>query len=689
MLIFLFLAATPDCLQLGEKTLLGGTADVLQSTASLTARAPACAQYLRATALLADKTRDQSKDALKILDALKGEPPALADWIAFRRGEAMLRQKKHGTITVSHDFGWAAQARALALALEKPPKEAVNEIVALKGDDKARQYVLELAAQIETPMRQEVKRDLFVHFPDSKLAPLFFPPATVADLRARAEVLSDKHMNSDVLKTVHAAMGMSPSPTDVCALRFYEGAAQRKLRHYKPAEDALLPVKETCAGNEFQKRAWFLLGQVQLIADSPAVAEKTMTDFGLTFAGDALADDALFAIAQAADKAGDKPRAEALYQKVAAIEPPGDQCAEASFRAAYMRYAESDFEGARDRFSHIAAGERCSDDYERARGMYWLSRSLAQIRTPLPTTGAASLPADEAKALLRRLIDEQPLSYYSLLARSRLGDTTPVKAPAASQPTTTPALLKHPSARRARALASIGLYLEAQAELSALSPGSDLLDYAALQAEAFDFYHSHLLVRTQLKATLGTQPSSDNLNAWQLAYPRPFAAQISSAELQQGLPVDFLLSLIREESAFMLDVGSWANAFGLTQLLVSTAEETAKDLAAHGKPIGRVIDADALKTDVSLALTLGGHQLAMLQRAHSSPALVLAAYNAGPGSVRRWQGQRGQKPADEFIEEIPLDETRGYVKRIYRTWAVYRTLSGNLLPTLAADQPLH
>jgi soluble lytic murein transglycosylase len=51
---------------------------------------------------------------------------------------------------------------------------------------------------------------------------------------------------------------------------------------------------------------------------------------------------------------------------------------------------------------------------------------------------------------------------------------------------------------------------------------------------------------------------------------------------------------------------------------------------------------------------------------------VLAAYNAGPGNVRRWLETRtGSKDVDVFIETIPFDETRNYVKKVLGAYGNY------------------
>jgi soluble lytic murein transglycosylase len=58
----------------------------------------------------------------------------------------------------------------------------------------------------------------------------------------------------------------------------------------------------------------------------------------------------------------------------------------------------------------------------------------------------------------------------------------------------------------------------------------------------------------------------------------------------------------------------------------------------------------------------------------ANPALAIAAYNGGAGAVRRWLGERGADDFDVFVERIPFDETRAYLKRVLASEAAYAYL---------------
>jgi soluble lytic murein transglycosylase len=83
-------------------------------------------------------------------------------------------------------------------------------------------------------------------------------------------------------------------------------------------------------------------------------------------------------------------------------------------------------------------------------------------------------------------------------------------------------------------------------------------------------------------------------------------------------------------------------------------------------------------TDPEISIRIGAAYLGqLLRRYDGAPALALAAYNAGEGAVGRWRGGARAADLDEWVEEIPFEETRGYVKRVLRSYASYRLLDGS------------
>lgn len=145
----------------------------------------------------------------------------------------------------------------------------------------------------------------------------------------------------------------------------------------------------------------------------------------------------------------------------------------------------------------------------------------------------------------------------------------------------------------------------------------------------------------------------------------------STAKQQRDAPL--VLALIRQESAFDPRAVSTAGARGMMQLMPATAKKVAR---AAGQPYSRA----RLLDDPRYNIQLGTAYLdTMMLRFDHTPALALAAYNAGPGRVNRWIRQIGDPRTGEidlidWIESIPFGETRNYVQRVLESETVYREL---------------
>ena len=130
-------------------------------------------------------------------------------------------------------------------------------------------------------------------------------------------------------------------------------------------------------------------------------------------------------------------------------------------------------------------------------------------------------------------------------------------------------------------------------------------------------------------------------------------------------------ALIREESALDPHALSWAGAVGLSQPMVPTARQVARQLNLKGH-----IDAVSLQQpelNLRIGSTYAGE---LLKKFGGNPVLALAAYNAGAGAVTHWMSGHELEDLDAFVEDIPVAETRGYVKRVLQSFTTYQLLYG-------------
>ncbi|HPR64516.1 MAG TPA: transglycosylase SLT domain-containing protein [Thermoanaerobaculia bacterium] len=184
---------------------------------------------------------------------------------------------------------------------------------------------------------------------------------------------------------------------------------------------------------------------------------------------------------------------------------------------------------------------------------------------------------------------------------------------------------------------------------------------------------------TRLSGTLKGVESPPFEAFWPLAYPRWYADEILETAGSFRLDHHLVFSLVRRESGFDPAAQSGVGALGLTQLMPSTARTLARSLRIP-YPGRRGL----LKPETNLKL--GFSYLSQLigrfpDNLHGRPYQALAAYNAGPGAVRRWQSaSRGLDP-EEWIEMIPYVETRLFVKEVLRSSWEYERLYGPVQKT--------
>ena len=157
-----------------------------------------------------------------------------------------------------------------------------------------------------------------------------------------------------------------------------------------------------------------------------------------------------------------------------------------------------------------------------------------------------------------------------------------------------------------------------------------------------------------------------------LTFPQVYKNFTEEACEKTSIPLPVLFSLIRSESFFDAEISSRAGAMGLTQLMTSTAQETAKK-------IGLKEDFDIL--DPKTNITLGSAYLESLIKRTGKDSLLpaLFAYNAGLSNVRKWKNDG--LPMDIFLETMPFAETREYGRKIISSAAMYDFLYYGKVPS--------
>lgn len=141
-------------------------------------------------------------------------------------------------------------------------------------------------------------------------------------------------------------------------------------------------------------------------------------------------------------------------------------------------------------------------------------------------------------------------------------------------------------------------------------------------------------------------------------FPLAFYEPLAAAAESQALDLSWVYGIVRQESAYMSNVRSRAGALGLMQLMPATGRLVAKRIGIKLKRTRDILD---INTNVSLGTAFLRQ---MLDKFDGNYMLATAAYNAGPGRAKRWAAENRCMPADIWVELIPFNETRKYVRRV-------------------------
>jgi len=360
---------------------------------------------------------------------------------------------------------------------------------------------------------------------------------------------------------------------------------------------------------------------------------------------------ALFLLADLATDDGRDADARAGFSEVANRFPGNDLAPAALFRAATISYVAGAFGVAARDFDRLV--ERYPRSMDASAARYWAGR--ARERAGDRTRAAARW---------REVMATDPLSYYALESARRLG-IPPWKPTPAMDSLIRPAALQQ-VADRAALLELLGMGTEEGFEYDALGSTGSSPDTLRAAAEVLmDRGETSRAIGLARRALAASAPRDTRL--FRLLYPLVYGDAIRVEATARRIDPALVAGLIHQESGFNPRATSRAGAVGLMQVLPSVGASIAK--AQGMSSYERVL---LYQPDVNVRLGMA-HLDAML-RQYPRLEYALAAYNAGGAPVRRWRQKHGADDPELFVERIPYDETRDYVRILLRNQAMYRAL---------------
>jgi len=384
-----------------------------------------------------------------------------------------------------------------------------------------------------------------------------------------------------------------------------------------------------------------------------------------------------------------------FFNTAVASFPTAVEVAPAQFEAAWLQHDSKNYALSSQMFVDHLARYADKDTTNRGKAGYWGARDSER-----------SGKVAEACALYDGVIYRYSANWYGYLASTRLAA---MKATGQCQTTTAPnptiakavANLRSVSVAaetagqremelvaKADELSIVGLYDWAIDELNDAkrtagnSPKVNLAlaHYYRTRKGKNDYTNAFVALAKSYPDYAQMFPEEMTREEWDIFYPLTNWSDIKNWAGQRSLDPYQVAGLIRQESVFDPRAKSGANAYGLMQLLIPTAQITARK---YGSSLSGSITGETLlqpRPSIELGTAYLRDQLDKFGRIE----YVAIAYNAGPGRVPQWRASLPPE-MDEFVEAIPFKETKQYVQGVIRNSAQYRRLyddSGNWRPNV-------
>ena len=430
-------------------------------------------------------------------------------------------------------------------------------------------------------------------------------------------------------------------------VRFEYARTQFNIGEYRAAEVSLSRIAPK---HDRAADARFLLGRAQYRQDKVKAGLATFRSVVTGYPNSVAATRALFSLGDLAQD--DRRIADAVtyFKRTAARHQlGGEEPAEALMRLGGIQYllkkyadAATTFETYRQRYARGVAFEQAT---------YWAAQAAS-----------AAGKKDEARQLLETVDARQSFSYYDMRAAELLGKPIVGELPKGPAADTTRHAAVDSALNRWQLLRDIGWNEAAAFELRRLREdvrGNTPALYTI--AESLN-ERDHAYAGIAIGRELLDEGAKWDARLLRIMYPLPYETIIKRESAANGLDPYFVAALMRQESRFNARAVSSAGAIGLMQVMPAT-----------GRQLGRV-DREGLM-DPEINIKLGTKFLADLMNTYDKRVdAVLAAYNAGPSRMSRWRSFPEFASPDLFVERIPFDETRDYVKVVRVNTSIYRAL---------------
>ncbi|HEV2666013.1 MAG TPA: transglycosylase SLT domain-containing protein [Blastocatellia bacterium] len=500
-------------------------------------------------------------------------------------------------------------------------------------------------------------------------------PADAAQQRRRADRLYEAKLYALAAQAYAQIPGLFPdAATSDVWLR--AGVSYYKSNSFRQAVDAISQVRPRSP--KLTVEALYYKSLAQLSLDGDAAGLQTLAELRRVAPNSERIGDLLYAVGRYYEKRDRAEQASAYYTQLVRQFPQAEGADEAHFWLAWRAHTAKDYRTAsRLLIEHVANYSDVTEN--RGKSGFWAAcdaersgdkeTAMTIYRAMLLRYGAGWFGVN-AERRIDKLASEgvrgKPFESNLLLRRAVAGLQT-VKLPQET--------VKDADAERvakAEQLTRVTFYQSAMNELDAareIYPDSPSVNLRI--AQIFRIQGEPVAAINALKRAYPDYaqmlPEEATREVWEVFYPLKWWSNIKEEAKRHTLDPYLIAGLIRQESVFVPNARSYANAYGLMQLLPYVGRDVARKTGAGA------ITTNDLYNPV-LNIQLGTAFVKELTDQFDRFEYVAAAYNGGPTRVRRWLKELPTAEIEEWVESIPLEQTRLYVQGVYRNARQYQRL---------------
>jgi tetratricopeptide (TPR) repeat protein len=365
------------------------------------------------------------------------------------------------------------------------------------------------------------------------------------------------------------------------------------------------------------------------------------------------ASDALYSVARMHEDWSEWPKAIEFYSDLVKKYARSKFFERAHFKVGFLYYMNKDYSKAIEWLAREKT--LVTDPHQKAQATYWLGKTYEKMKKPA-----------DAQAQFNEVKQKYPLTYYSFL----LGiDPSVIKKVHTALPTLS--IQKSHPLYLATVYLSVGLHKPARNMIQAYGNENEEHLLQIVQLFHDSGFHMFSMPNAQALSEKKMETGGLHQDLVKLIFPVKYLDIVEKESKPTSVDPLIVISLMKQESGYFERAISPSKAVGLMQLLVPTAETVAR----QNKQTFNGRD-DLFNPEKNIKL--GVAYFAQLnQRFTNDVVLSLSAYNAGPEAAAKWKNRWPNVRKDEFVELIPYQETRKYVKLILRNYSYYKWLVQN------------